>query len=159
MTGFNLIDALIFLAAILALGYAGAQSYLVIRAEEGTEKMREISRAIREGAQAFLSREYKTVFLVGTVITILIALGLYTSSNPFESLKLALGFAVGAAGSALAGYVGMYVSVRANVRTAQVARGGKLDPAMRFAFRGGSVTGLSVAGFALLGLAAFYVGY
>ena len=153
------LEILIFLAAILALGYAGAQSLLVIRAEEGTDRMREISRAIREGAEAFLSREYRTVLIVGTLVAILIALGLYQGSDPFYSLRLALGFAVGAGGSALAGYVGMYVSVRANVRTAQVARGGKLDPAMRFAFRGGSVTGLSVAGFALLGLIGFYVGY
>ncbi len=159
MVSETLVEVLIFLAALVALGYAGAQSVAVLRQDEGTDKMKEIAAAIREGAEAFLRREYRTVALVGVILAVLIAVGLYQPGNYAFSLHLALGFALGALGSALAGYVGMYVSVRANVRTAQVARGGKLDPAMRFAFRGGSVTGLSVAGFALLGLIGFYVGY
>ncbi len=154
-----LVEALIFLAAIAALAVAGLQTYLVFREDEGTEKMKSIAKAIREGAEAFLTREYKTAAIVGVVLTVLILVGLYTPSDPMFSPHLALGFVVGTVGSALAGYLGMYVSVRANVRTAGVARGGKLDPAMRFAFRGGSVTGLSVAGFALLGLVGFYVGF
>ncbi len=154
------LEVLVLLAAILALGYAGGQSILVLRAEEGDEKMRAISNAVREGAEAFLSREYKTVAVVGAVLAVLILVGLSGGSGGWTtSGRLALGFVVGAAGSALAGYVGMYVSVRANVRTAQVAKKGDLDAAMRFAFQGGSVTGLSVAGFALLGLIGFYIGY
>ncbi len=153
------VEILVGLAALLALGYAGAQSMLILRAPEGDETMRKISSAVREGAEAFLKREYTTVAVVGAVLAVLIAVGLYTPSDYAFSLHLALGFVVGAGGSALAGYVGMYISVRANVRTAQVAKGGKLDPAVRFAFQGGSVTGLSVAGFALLGLITFYVGF
>jgi K(+)-stimulated pyrophosphate-energized sodium pump len=154
-----IVELLIFLASMLALGVAGYQTFSVFRESDGTDRMREISKAIREGAEAFLAREYKTVAMVGAVLTVLIAIGLYSTSDYAFSLHLALGFVVGVLGSALAGYVGMYVSVRANVRTAAVARGGKLDPAMRFAFKGGSVTGLCVAGFALLGLVVFYVGF
>jgi K(+)-stimulated pyrophosphate-energized sodium pump len=154
-----IVELLVFLASMLALGFAGFQTYRVFRESDGTDRMREISKAIREGAEAFLAREYKTVAMVGAILTVLIAVGLYNTADYAFSLHLALGFVVGVLGSALAGYVGMYVSVRANVRTAAVARGGKLDPAMRFAFRGGSVTGLCVAGFALLGLVAFYVGF
>jgi K(+)-stimulated pyrophosphate-energized sodium pump len=159
MISMGLLEGLVFVAALAALAYAGLQSLWVLRRDEGTDRMKEISAAIREGAEAFLRREYRTVAIVGAVLAVLIAGGLYEPADPAYSLHLALGFVFGAAGSALAGYVGMYVSVRANVRTAQVARGAQLDPAMRFAFRGGSVTGLSVAGFALLGLIGFYVGY
>ncbi|MCL4325082.1 MAG: sodium-translocating pyrophosphatase [Candidatus Thermoplasmatota archaeon] len=174
-----IVELFVFLAALLALGVAGYQTYRVFREDEGTDKMKEISKAIREGAEAFLTREYKTVAMVGAVIAVLILVGLYnigvSQGDTFFSAHMALGFVVGAVGSALAGYVGMYVSVRANVRTANVARvEGKaesdpekkaaahergLDAAMRFAFMSGSVTGLSVAGFALLGLVAFFVGF
>jgi K(+)-stimulated pyrophosphate-energized sodium pump len=153
------LEILVFLAALLALAYAGIRSVLVLRAEEGDERMKGISLAVREGAEAFLAREYRTVAMVGAVLAVLIAVGLYQSSDYAYSLHLALGFVVGVIGSAAAGYAGMYVSVRANVRTAQVAKGGELDPAMRFAFHAGSVTGLCVAGFALLGLVSFYVGF
>ena len=147
------LELLIALAAVLGLAYAGVQTALVLRAEEGDERMKEISRAIREGANAFLRREYTFVFIVAIVLAIVIALAFgVTSTGPL----LAVGFLFGAAGSALAGAVGMYVSVRANVRTAAKARDGDLPATMKFAFRGGSVTGLSVAGLALLELVAFY---
>ena len=147
------LELLIALAAILALAYAAVQTALVLRAEEGDERMKEISQAIREGANAFLRREYTIVFIVAIVLAIVIALAFgITGTGPL----LAVGFLFGAAGSALAGAVGMYVSVRANVRTAAKARSGNLPETMKFAFRGGSVTGLSVAGLALLELVAFY---
>ncbi len=147
------IEIAILLASLLALAYAAVQTWLLLREDEGDERMRSIAAAIREGAVAFLRREYTAVFAVGIVLAVLIAVGFWSSGT---GLALAGGFLAGAAGSALAGAVGMLVSVRANVRTAAHARGGKLPATMRYAFRAGSVTGLSVAGLALLELVGFY---
>ncbi len=148
------LELLIFFAAALALVYAALQTVLVLRQDDGDEKMRGIAQAIREGAVAFLRREYTVVFAVAAVLAVVIALafGITGVGTPY-----AVGFVFGAAGSALAGAVGMLVSVRANVRTAAKARGGDLAGTMRFAFQGGTVTGLSVAGLALLELIGFYV--
>ena len=117
--------------------------------------MREIAQAIREGAIAFLRREYTTVLIVGVVLAAVIAAAFWNANGG----QLAVGFLFGTGGSALAGAVGMLVSVRANVRTAAHARAGKLDATLRYAFRGGSVTGLAVAGLALLELVGFYAAY
>jgi K(+)-stimulated pyrophosphate-energized sodium pump len=151
------LELIIALASLLALAYAGIQTVLLLRQEEGTEEMRRIAAAIHEGAVAFLRREYTAVFAVGAVVAVLILIAFYNASVP--GWKLALGFLFGAAGSALAGAVGMLVSVRANVRTAAHARGGNLGATMAYAFRGGSVTGLSVAGLALLELVGFYAAF
>ena len=150
------LELVIVLAAILALAYAAVQTVLLLREDEGDEKMREIAAAIREGATAFLRREYTAVFAVGAVLAVLIGVAFTLSSSFTTGIDLSVGFLAGAAGSALAGAIGMVVSVRANVRTAAHARGGRLDATMRYAFRGGSVTGLSVAGLALLELVGFY---
>jgi K(+)-stimulated pyrophosphate-energized sodium pump len=147
------IELLILLASVLALGYAGAQTALVLREDEGDEKMREIAGAIREGANAFLRREYTIVFIVAAVLAVLIAVAFGVTGT---GAYLATGFVFGVAGSAIAGAVGLVVSVRANVRTAAHARKGNLGATMAFAFRGGSVTGMSVAGMALLELIGFY---
>jgi len=147
------LELLIALASVLALAYAAVQTALILRADEGDERMKEISQAIREGANAFLRREYTYVFIVAIVLALVIAFAFGISGT---GPLLAVGFLFGAAGSALAGAIGMYVSVRANVRTAAKARSGNLPETMKFAFRGGSVTGLSVAGLALLELVAFY---
>lgn len=133
-----------------ALGvlYALITAAWVTKQDAGSERMQEISNAIREGAQAFLAREYKTVAMAGVVLVVLILLfrlGVWT----------AVGFVIGAFGSALTGYIGMVVTVRANVRTAQAAYGG-LNSALRLAFKGGSVTGLMVVGLGLLSIAGFY---
>ena len=150
------LEGLIFLASILGLVYAAIQTYLLLREDPGDERMREIAAAIKEGAVAFLRREYTAVFGVAVVLAIVIAVAFgVTGDGP----KLAVGFLFGVAGSALAGAVGMLVSVRANVRTAAHARAGNLGATMRYAFRGGSVTGLSVAGLALLELVGFYVAF
>ncbi|MGC2033897.1 MAG: sodium-translocating pyrophosphatase [Thermoplasmata archaeon] len=147
------LEALIALAGILALAFAGIQTLLLLRADEGDERMRSIAQAIREGAVAFLRREYTAVFVVAIVLAIVITVAFgITGDGP----RLAVGFLFGAAGSALAGALGMLVSVRANVRTAAHARAGNLAATMRYAFRGGSVTGLSVAGLALIELVGFY---
>ncbi len=147
------LELLIVLASLLGLAYAAVQSIFVLRADEGDERMKEISRAIREGANAFLRREYTIVFVAAVILAVVIAVAFgITGTGP----RLAVGFLFGASGSALAGGVGMYISVRANVRTAAKARSGDLPATMAFAFRGGTVTGLSVAGLALLELVVFY---
>jgi K(+)-stimulated pyrophosphate-energized sodium pump len=112
--------------------------------------MQEISNAIKEGAVAFLAREYKTVALVAVVLVVLIAV------IPKLGIWPAIGFFIGTCGSALAGYIGMMVSVRANVRTTQAAHTG-LQSALGLSFKGGSVTGLMVVGLGLLSLAGFYL--
>jgi K(+)-stimulated pyrophosphate-energized sodium pump len=118
----------------------------VLKQDPGSARMQEISAAVREGANAFLNRQYKTVAMVGAVIFVLLfGLGKFT----------AIGFVIGAVGSALCGYIGMYVAVRSNVRTAQGAYT-SMAHALKIAFRGGSVTGLLVVGLALLSVAGYY---
>ena len=118
----------------------------VLKQDPGSPRMQEISAAVREGANAFLNRQYKTVAMVGVVLfALLFALGKYT----------AIGFVLGAVGSAMCGYIGMYVAVRANVRTTQGAYT-SMAHALKIAFRGGSVTGLLVVGLALLCVAGYF---
>jgi len=145
----DLLPIVIIISSLIALIYAGVQAYFIIREDEGTEKMKEIARAIQEGSKAFLNRQYRTVAIVAAVLAIIIAIALP------DGWILAIGFVVGAAGSAIAGYIGMHISIRANVRTANKAKEG-IRKAFSLAFRGGSVTGLSIVGIALLGLSFFY---
>ena len=147
------IELLVFLAGAMGLVYAAVQTALVLREDEGDERMKEISGAIREGAMAFLRREYLFVFVAAVVLAIVIAFAFGVTGDGW---RFATGFIFGVAGSALAGAVGMVVSIRANVRTAAHARKGNLAATMNFAFRGGSVTGMSVASLALLELVGFY---
>jgi len=132
----------------LGVLYALATATWVSKQDAGSERMQAISDAVKEGASAFLAREYKTVAIAGVILFILIAvfkLGIWT----------AIGFAIGACGSALAGYIGMMVTVRANVRTAQAAHRG-LQSALTLAFKGGSVTGIMVVGLGIIGIAGYY---
>ncbi|MGA7649982.1 MAG: sodium/proton-translocating pyrophosphatase, partial [Thermoplasmata archaeon] len=147
------LELLVLVAALVGLAYAGLQTALVLREDEGNERMREISAAIREGATAFLRREYTFVFAVAAVLAVIIAFAFGITG---DGGRLAVGFIFGVGGSALAGAVGMLVSIRANVRTAAHAMKGNLGATMRYAFRGGSVTGMSVASLALLELVGFY---
>ncbi|MCH7539968.1 MAG: sodium-translocating pyrophosphatase [Proteobacteria bacterium] len=138
----------ILASGVLALLYGAVASRQVLAASAGSERMQEIAAAIQEGARAYLNRQYRTIALVGIAIGVLlgILLGLY----------VAVGYFIGAILSAAAGYIGMNVSVRANVRTAEAARSG-LKPALAISFKAGTVTGMLVVGLGLLGVSAYYM--
>lgn len=136
------------LCGVASVIYALATTAWVLKQGTGNERMVFISNAVREGAQAFLKREYTAVAIVGVIILgiLWVTLGFWTAA----------GFFLGAFGSAATGYIGMMVTVRSNVRTAQAAFGG-LNNALKLAFKGGSVTGLMVVGLGLLSIAGFYL--
>ena len=136
-----------FLCGAVGVIYALVTAAWVSKQDAGSSRMQEISNAVKEGAEAFLKREYRTVAIVGIILFII----LYA----FIGLWTGIGFLIGAIGSALAGYIGMMVSVRANVRTAQAAHRG-LQAALGLAFKGGSVTGLMVVGLGLLVLSGYF---
>ena len=132
---------------LFALYYAYDTSKRVFSAGTGTEEMQKIAGAIQEGAQAYLNRQYKTIAIVGVIVAVLLAWAL--------SGLVALGFVLGAVLSGVAGYIGMTVSVRANIRTTAAARQG-MTPALNVAFQAGAVTGLLVVGLGLLGVVLYY---
>ncbi len=135
-------------SGMLALLYGAVASRQVLAASAGSERMQEIAAAIQEGARAYLNRQYRTIALVGIVIGVLLGILL--------GLHVAVGYFIGAILSAAAGYIGMNVSVRANVRTAEAARSG-LKPALAISFKAGTVTGMLVVGLGLLGVSAYYM--
>jgi K(+)-stimulated pyrophosphate-energized sodium pump len=134
-------------AGVLTLLYAGYTAYRVVKAPGGSEKMREIAKAIEEGANAFLMRQYKTLAPIVLVLLALIGFGV--------NIPTAISFLAGVVSSALAGYIGMQVSVRANVRVAEAAKKG-MKPALGLAFNGGAVTGMALAGLGLIGVSVLY---
>ena len=147
-------EAMIFgiIAGLIAVIYSVAVTIWALKHDEGSEKMKQIAKAIQEGATAFLNRQYRTVAIVGIIIFALILIGGYWI--PQFGILTASGFLLGAILSALAGYLGMFNAVRANIRTAQIAHKG-VKPALKFAFKGGSVTGLMVLGLGVLGISVF----
>ena len=138
---------LIILCGVLALVYAIWATFSVMQADPGSQRMQEIAAAVREGAQAYLRRQYATIGVVGIVIFLIVGY--------FLGWLVGIGFAVGAILSGAAGFIGMNVSVRANVRTAQAAIG-SLAGGLELAFRAGAITGLLVAGLALLGVTIYF---
>ncbi len=133
--------------SLVALVYAVYLSFVVLSKDAGSEKMKDISNAIKEGAMAYMKRQYKTIFWFALVLTVLLGI--------LFGIPIAIGFLFGALLSALSGFVGMAISVRANVRTAQMAHKG-LKEALDVAFKGGAVTGMAVVGLALFAVSVFY---
>jgi K(+)-stimulated pyrophosphate-energized sodium pump len=137
--------ALVCAAGAVVYGVLTSRSLLAL--SPGNERMRSISAAVQEGARAYLNRQYTTIAGVGVLLFIVLI--------PVQNIRVAIGFAIGGVLSAAAGYIGMNVSVRANARVAEAARGG-IGPALSVAFRGGAVTGMLVVGLALFGVAGYY---
>ena len=145
LTQHGVIVALV--CAAVAVLYGALTSRALLALSPGNERMREISAAVQEGARAYLNRQYTTIAGVGVVLFVVLI--------PIQNIRVAIGFAIGGALSAAAGYIGMNVSVRSNARVAEAARGG-VSKALDVAFRGGAVTGILVVGLALIGVAGYY---
>ena len=136
-------------AGIFAALYGYLETQTIMKASAGTDRMKEIAAAIQEGARAYLNRQYRTIAIVGVGVVIVLAIA-------FQNWEIPVGFIIGAVLSGLAGFIGMNVSVQANVRTAEASRT-SLAGGLNMAFKSGAVTGMLVAGGALFGVAIYYI--
>lgn len=143
------------LTSILALGYGLALVLWVLKQPTGSQTMQDIAKSIQEGASSYLKRQSKTMAIFAVIIFLVIAFLLPIETVENGAMYIGIGFLVGALFSGLAGYIGMSISVRANVRTTEAAKH-SLKGALDVAFRGGAVTGMAVVGLALLGVSGFY---
>ncbi len=149
----------VILIAILAgLGSAGLLTRDVLRRDQGSEKMQEIAAAIRQGARAFLRRQYRTIAMIAAILAVVFALALGYRQGLEYGLRTALAFALGATFSALSGFIGMQISIRSNVRSAAGSLK-SFNDALVTALRGGAVSGLSIVSMSLAGIAILFYGY
>ena len=135
------------ICAALAVVYGAVTSRQLLALSPGNARMQEISGAIQEGARAYLNRQYAVIAAIAAVLFVVLIF--------LQDIEVAIGFLIGGVLSGAAGFIGMNVSVRANTRVAEAARGG-IAPALQAAFRGGAVTGMLVVGLALFGVAGYY---
>jgi K(+)-stimulated pyrophosphate-energized sodium pump len=149
MNGMSIAYWIILGSGLVALAYGALAARSVLSASGGTPRMQEIAAAIQEGARAYLNRQYTAIAIVGVILGVIL--------GTLLGLWVATGFFIGAILSGFAGYIGMNVSVRANVRTAEAARTQGLAEALSLAFKGGAITGMLVVGLALLGVAGYYL--
>ena len=147
----DLTTVLVIVAALAAIAFGYFLSRSIMAAPAGNERMQEIAKAIQEGADAYLSRQYRTIAIVGVGIAIVLLIAFQ------GSVVIVAGFVIGAVLSGAAGFIGMKVSVQANVRTTESSRTGGLAAGLDMAFKSGAVTGLLVVGLALLGTAGYYL--
>ncbi|HOL07112.1 MAG TPA: sodium/proton-translocating pyrophosphatase, partial [Methanomassiliicoccaceae archaeon] len=156
------VDALVYLvpiAGIIGLLFAGYLTWAIFRKDTGTPEMKEIGDAIREGAMAYLARQYKTIAIISVILAVIITVGMGMQyGEMMRGVYVGAAFLLGAFFSALSGYIGMFVSVSSNIRTASAARR-TLNEALKVSFRGGAVSGFAVVALSLLGVAGIFFLY
>src|SRR6266545_1756583 len=145
------------IAGVAAFATAGYLARYVMKQEAGSEKIREVAEAIREGARAFMKRQYTTIAIIAAILAVVFAVAL-GAGNLDLGWKTALAFALGSAFSATSGYIGMHISIRANQRCAAAALT-SYSAALKTALRGGAVSGLSIVAMSLLGVSLLYYLY
>jgi len=149
----------VLIISLISLAFAGYLAKYVLGADTGTAAMREISDAIKEGAEAFLKRQYSTIIMLSLALAVLMyVVYRFLAGNPTLAWQTTVAFLFGAGCSALAGYIGMWIAIRSNIRTASAVRT-SLDKALRISFRGGAVSGITIVAMSLLGVGTLFVLY